>query len=250
MVKWISHRGESADAPENTLPAFKLALERNTDGFETDIHLTADNVLICCHDANTFRTCQGVSMIIKQSNWDDLKQLDASYNRTGFENVSLPLFSDSLKYLGKDKLYYVEIKENDLRIMDVMLRQVDDAGIDRKQIVMISFHADVVRAYKEKYPEMEALFLTWIGKDEEKTFVEKTDDLIHRAKELKADGVDVMMAPDEDFNTFVKKVHNAGLKCAVWTIDHAVVAKRWVDAGVDAITSNCAAKAREWVQNH
>ena len=42
MVKWISHRGESADAPENTLPAFKLALERNTDGFETDIHLTAD----------------------------------------------------------------------------------------------------------------------------------------------------------------------------------------------------------------
>ena len=93
MAKWISHRGESADAPENTLPAFKLALERNTDGFETDIHLTADNVLICCHDANTFRTCQGVSMIIEQSKWEDLKQLDASYNRTGFENVSLPLFA-------------------------------------------------------------------------------------------------------------------------------------------------------------
>ena len=250
MAKWISHRGESADAPENTLPAFKLALERNTDGFETDIHLTADNVLICCHDANTFRTCQGVSMIIEQSKWEDLKQLDASYNRTGFENVSLPLFADSLKYLGKDKLYYVEIKENDLRVMDAMIREVDAAGIERKQIVMISFHADVVRAYKEKYPEMEALFLYYIGKDGEKTLAEKTDDLISRTKELKADGVDVGMAPDEDFNLFVKKVHDAGLKCAVWTVDQPVVAKRWVEAGVDAVTSNCAAKAQKWVESH
>ena len=249
MVKWISHRGESADAPENTLPAFKLALERNTDGFETDIHLTADNVLICCHDANTFRTCQGVSMVIEESKWEDLKQLDASYSRTGFGNVSLPLFSDSLKYLGKDKLYYVEIKENDLRVMDVMLQQVDAAGIDRKQIVMISFHADVVRAYKEKYPEMEALFLYYIGKDE-KSMAEKTDALIERTRELKADGIDVGMAPDEDFDTFVKKVHDAGMKCAVWTVDHAVVAKRWMDAGVDAITSNCAAKVRSMVETY
>ena len=35
-VKWISHRGESIDAPENSIPAFKLSLERQTDGMECD----------------------------------------------------------------------------------------------------------------------------------------------------------------------------------------------------------------------
>ncbi|MBR2720982.1 MAG: glycerophosphodiester phosphodiesterase, partial [Lentisphaeria bacterium] len=39
MVKWISHRGESLDAPENSLAAFKLSLERKTDGMECDVHL-------------------------------------------------------------------------------------------------------------------------------------------------------------------------------------------------------------------
>ena len=41
-VKWISHRGESADAPENSIAAFKLSLERRTDCMECDVHLTRD----------------------------------------------------------------------------------------------------------------------------------------------------------------------------------------------------------------
>ena len=250
MVKWISHRGESADAPENTLPAFQLAFERDTDGMETDIHLTADNVLVCCHDADTLRTCQGYSYIIEETNWDVLKDLDASSSRSGFENVRIPRFSETLKYLGKGKEYYVEIKENDLRVMDAMIKEADAAGIDRKQIVMISFHADVVKAYKEKYPDMEALFLYSFGSEADKSYAEKTIDVLNIAKETKADGVDIWIAPSEISSEFVKKFHDAGLKVAVWTIDQYVLAKRWADAGVDAITSNCAAKVRDWVQNH
>ena len=41
-VLYISHRGESADAPENTMAAFRLAWERGTDGIECDVHRTAD----------------------------------------------------------------------------------------------------------------------------------------------------------------------------------------------------------------
>ncbi|MBQ7404344.1 MAG: glycerophosphodiester phosphodiesterase [Lentisphaeria bacterium] len=250
MVQWISHRGESADAPENTLPAFKLAMERDTDGMETDIHLTADNVLICCHDADTLRTCQGESYIIEETNWDVLKKLDASSSRSGFGEVRLPLFSETLKYLGKGKVYYVEIKENDLRVMDAMIREVDAAGVEREQIVMISFHADVVKAYKEKYPEMKALWLYSFGSEADKSYREKTEDVLRIAKETNADGVDIWIAPSEISPEFVQKFHDAGLLFAVWTIDQYVLAKRWADAGADAITSNCAAKVRDWVQAH
>lgn len=250
MVQWISHRGESADAPENTLPAFKLALERDTDGIETDIHLTADKVLVCCHDADTFRTCQGISCIIEKTNWADLQGMDASFSKSGYGVVGIPRFAESFQYLGKGKAYYVEIKDNNPEVADVMLREIDEAGIDRKQIVMISFHADVVRAYKAKYPEMESLWLYSCCTPDGRTTEEKCDEVLKIAKEIKADGVDLYIPPQDISRELVQKFHDAGLKFAVWTIDQCAVAKKWVEAGVDAITSNCAAKVRTWVEQH
>lgn len=249
MVQWISHRGESADAPENTLPAFKLALERDTDGFETDIHLTKDKVLVCCHDSDTWRTCQGISHIIEESTWDEIKALDASYSKLDYGPTGIPRFAESLQYLGKGKTYFVEIKDNDYEVMDLMLKEVDEAGIERRQIVMISFHAEVVRSYKKKYPEMEALWLYSYGANDGRTIAEKSEEVLKIAQDIKADGVDIWMPPAEISKEIVEKFHAAGLKFAVWTIDQCTVAKAWADAGVDAVTSNCAAKVRSWVMN-
>ncbi len=49
--KIIAHRGASAHAPENTLPAFQLALEQGADGIELDVMLSKDNRLIVIHDS-------------------------------------------------------------------------------------------------------------------------------------------------------------------------------------------------------
>ena len=54
-VDIVAHRGASADAPENTLPAFELAWERNADRIEGDFFLTSDNVIVCFHDKTTER---------------------------------------------------------------------------------------------------------------------------------------------------------------------------------------------------
>ncbi len=53
---FIAHRGESLDAPENTLSAFALAYERNCPCIECDIRMTSDGEIICIHDENTLRT--------------------------------------------------------------------------------------------------------------------------------------------------------------------------------------------------
>ena len=47
---FICHRGESLDAPENTLPAYKTAVDRGF-GFECDIYLSADKRVFTFHDA-------------------------------------------------------------------------------------------------------------------------------------------------------------------------------------------------------
>src|SRR5262245_45356940 len=74
--RFVAHRGESADAPENTMAAFRLAWERNVDAIELDVHLTRDGKLIVSHDADTKRTT-GTNKVIVQSTLDELRPLDA-----------------------------------------------------------------------------------------------------------------------------------------------------------------------------
>ncbi|TML76913.1 MAG: glycerophosphodiester phosphodiesterase, partial [Actinobacteria bacterium] len=49
-MRVIAHRGASARAPENTLTAFRAALEAGADGVELDARLTADDVVVVLHD--------------------------------------------------------------------------------------------------------------------------------------------------------------------------------------------------------
>ena len=250
MTQWISHRGESADAPENTLPAYLLAGERDTDGFELDIHLTEDGKLVCIHDSDTWRTCQGISRIVENTSFDDLEKLDASYMKNGFDGVKIPLFSDALKCLKPGKVCFVEIKENNPAVIDAMIEVEREAGISPERIVMISFHSEIVRIFKQRFPERTALFLASSLCNEGGIREDRMEELFRTACEIKADGVDIFLAPQFISREFVRRIHDAGLKCAVWTVDQASAAKSWKDAGADAITSNCAAKVREWVRTH
>ena len=52
----IAHRGASARAPENTLPAFALALEEGAEAIELDVHVSADDVPVVIHDPTLDRT--------------------------------------------------------------------------------------------------------------------------------------------------------------------------------------------------
>ena len=158
MMLWVSHRGESCDAPENTLEAFKLALERDTDAWETDIHLTSDHVVVCCHDANTKRTC-GVDKEIAQATFEELQSLDASNGKVDYKGAKIPAFADLLALLPQGKLLFTEIKADDPALADAMVSEIDKSQATREQIIVISFHANMIKFCKEKYPEMKALYL-------------------------------------------------------------------------------------------
>jgi glycerophosphoryl diester phosphodiesterase len=72
----LAHRGASGYAPENTMPAFELAVEMRAGGIETDVQVSKDGVLVLVHDATVDRTTDG-SGPVADLTWDELSRLDA-----------------------------------------------------------------------------------------------------------------------------------------------------------------------------
>src|SRR5687767_1945290 len=77
----LAHRGASALAPENTIEAFRLAVEAGAGGLELDVHLTRDGHIVVIHDATGDRTTSGTGAVSEMP-LDELRRLDAGHNFT------------------------------------------------------------------------------------------------------------------------------------------------------------------------
>ncbi len=74
----IAHRGGKKNAPEETLPAFQLALDEGADALEFDLHATSDGRLVVLHDDTVDRTTDGTGAV-KEMTFEQLRKLDAAY---------------------------------------------------------------------------------------------------------------------------------------------------------------------------
>jgi len=104
----IAHRGASAYAPENTLSAFKLALQQGADAIELDTKLTADGQVIVIHDQTVDRTTP-YSGQVKEFTLSEIRKLDAgSHFDITFRGEKIPTLEDVLQTVGQ--LTYLNIE--------------------------------------------------------------------------------------------------------------------------------------------
>ena len=100
----IAHRGVRAEAPENTLAAFRQTLQHGVHWIETDVKLTHDGVPILFHDDTPDRTTNGQGAVADTS-WADMQNLDAgSWFNPSFANEHVPLLSEALRFVLDNKL--------------------------------------------------------------------------------------------------------------------------------------------------
>lgn len=238
---WISHRGESADAPENTLEAFILGRERNTDGCECDIHLSRDGKMLVCHDFTTLRM-GGVPLSVEWENAADVQAVNVSgHHKDKYPETHIPLFADALKEIGAGRKFYIEIKTGSPMLVDMIRDELAKGVLSADQVVLISFNFDACKYAKKIMPQYQIL---WLTGDE----IPTTEELIAKIKEAGLDGVDLYYKAPHTSPEAVKMMHDAGLYVAVWTVDEVEDAKTMIANGVDAITSNCAARVRDAIQ--
>ncbi|MBO5286057.1 MAG: hypothetical protein J6B16_04085 [Clostridia bacterium] len=107
-----AHRGDRFNYPENTMPAFKSAIDLGVDVIETDVRTTKDGHLVLIHDRSVERTTNGVGFV-DQTTLEELKKLDAgSFKDEKFLNEKIPTVIEFLDYISTtNALINWELKE-------------------------------------------------------------------------------------------------------------------------------------------
>jgi glycerophosphoryl diester phosphodiesterase len=104
----IAHRGASAFAPENTLAAFKLALEQGADAIELDAKLSADRQVVVIHDQTLDRTTPFTGRV-RDFITADLHKMDAgSHFDVAFQGEPIPTLDEVFKAVGQ--LTYINVE--------------------------------------------------------------------------------------------------------------------------------------------
>lgn len=129
----IAHRGYSADAPENTLAAFDLAIARGFLHIETDVQLTSDGVPVLFHDKELDRHTNGQGYLAETS-YQELLQLDAgSWFGPQFSGQQVPTLADFLaRHLNDDGQtgihLHLELKSQQPRLADCVAEALQRSG--------------------------------------------------------------------------------------------------------------------------
>lgn len=112
MTEIWAHRGASGDAPENTLPAFELAIEQGADGIELDLQRSADGHLVVIHDETIDRTSDGSGKVAALT-LEELRRFDYGNGMPGFEGTVIPTLREVLELLEPTRLTInIELKNS------------------------------------------------------------------------------------------------------------------------------------------
>lgn len=157
----LAHRGNRARCPENTLAAFRQALADGADALETDLHLTADGVFVCIHDALVDRTTDGHGPVAGMT-LAELRTLSASYGRPQFQSERVPTLADLATLLPADVALALELKTDRFLEPEIARRLVEElaaAGV-RNRTVVLSFSLARVQAVQAIAPDLPIGWIT------------------------------------------------------------------------------------------
>jgi glycerophosphoryl diester phosphodiesterase len=240
----FAHRGASARAPENTLEAFRLAVEAGAGGLELDVHMTLDKEIVVIHDATVDRTTEG-SGAVAEMKLDELRVLDASYRFSPDGGRTHPYRGQGARVPTLAEVYErfpaafvnIDIKEPQPGVEETVLRVIRDAGAEERSLVVSHDHAVVRRFRKVSGGRIP----TGASRPETGVFYFLSR---LRLERLCRPAYDALQVPVEHEGItlvtprFLEAAHSRGVRVDAWTINDAGEMRRLLDLGVDVIMTD------------
>ncbi len=220
--KVIAHRGawKNTGATENSIAALEHAIKLKCYGSEFDVHMSADSVLFVNHD----HTIKGIDIEktnakelseVKLGNGENLPTLEAYLKAGANQKKTRLILEIKTSRLGKDRSLALATKCVEM-VKKLKVEKITD---------YIAFDFDVCKKVKELAP---------------KAHVEYLNGDKNPAEILAAglDGIDYHYSIYKKNETYIKEIHDKGLKTNVWTVNSKEDMKFFLDNNVDYITTN------------
>ena len=240
----VAHRGASALAPENTLAAFKLAMDAGAEGIEFDVRLSKDNVAVVHHDRTLNRTA-GRDGEVRSFTVRQLSQVDVGtwFNdaepkmaTSEFAKQKVPTLAETLAFLKDFRgLIYIELKckEADVAALAKAVCNAISESSLAAQIVVKSFKLSFIPHIRHHCPGIRtaALFAPKIM-----TILRKEKHLVKIAEGFGADELSIHYSLATQ--KLIENAEHRNLPVNIWTADHPRWLKRGVKLGLNAIITN------------
>ena len=231
MIKNIAHRGFSGKYPENTMLAFKKAIETpGCNGIEHDVHLTKDGELVIIHDELLNRTCVNGKGYVKDYTLEELKQFDVSYIYAGqCEPQQIPTLREYFELVkDTDIITNIELKTSVFEYPGIEQKVYDlimEYGL-KDRIIISSFNHFTVKRMKEICPDMKCGLLTESWLFDAGKYVKKADvECFHP----------LFRSLTEDA---VAEIKEQGIEINTWTVNEEEHIADMINKKVDAIIGN------------
>lgn len=222
MTKVIAHRGASAAEPENTLAAFRAAVEMGADGVELDVRRTADGAGAVHHDAH-LSDGRAVVALDSAELPEQVPLLDAALAACGPLEVNV-----EIKNWPADPDF-----DEERCVAPLVVDAVRDAGlVDR--VVVSSFDIGSIDRVRDLEPSLRTAWLV----------IDRGDPLalVARAAERGHGGIHPIWRMVDE--AVIGAAHDAGLFVNVWTVDDPEEIRRLAALGVDGVVTNVPDVAR------
>ncbi|MGF6354578.1 glycerophosphoryl diester phosphodiesterase [Paenibacillus sp. 4624] len=231
----VAHRGFSSIAPENTMAAFNMAMERpEVQWMELDVQLSRDGVPVVIHDFTLERTTNGKGRV-KDTDWSVLKQLDAgSWKGKNYTGERIPSLSELLdRSCGKVRLN-IELKtQGDMYpgLPAAVIHEIRKRHMQH-DVVITSFEPAALVEVKKLAPELETGLI----------IDAKPGDLLAVLQQMHCTFLSIGYTNVD--KALMNEMNAAGIRVMAWTVDDKASMKKL--AAIDPDVMICTNRPDVW----
>ena len=233
-VQIKAHRGASAEAPENTLAAARLAWRQGAGAVEVDVRLSADRVPVIIHDETTRRT-GGRDRPVAAQKLAELRQLDVGrWKHPRFADERIPTLAEMIGEVPAGRTLFVEIKVG-RDALDPILSVIAKTPC-RGTVAIESSRVAVLEAIRARGNGPPLHWTVHARRDDAGRHLPHPRGLVEVARGRGYAGLAVDARGFEP--ALATAARRAGLTIGVWTVDDPRAARSLASIGVDFIETN------------